>query len=107
MTDATDFFFDAFGNRNRFRILKSLGNKELCAGELQKELMIEQTNLSHDLKCLLNCQFITVRKSGRKRIYKIKPETKELVEEVSKHIKKYELYLKKCNIIKEEENGEI
>jgi len=107
MKNATDLFFDAFANRNRFNIFMELRNKELCAGELQQKLNVEQTNLSHDLKCLLNCKFINVRKDGRKRIYRINDETKELVDEVVKHVKNYEVYLKKCGILKEEKNGRI
>ncbi|EFD92904.1 MAG: regulatory protein ArsR [Candidatus Parvarchaeum acidophilus ARMAN-5] len=99
MVNATDLFFDAFGNYNRFRILNLLRDKELCASELQKELNIEQTNLSHDLKCLINCQFLTFRKDGKKRIYSIEPDAKKLVDGVSKYIKKYESYLKKCGIL--------
>ncbi|MEM0144074.1 MAG: metalloregulator ArsR/SmtB family transcription factor [Candidatus Parvarchaeum sp.] len=105
--EATYLFFDAFANKNRFRILKELEKGEMCAGDLQEKLKMKQTNLSHDLKCLLNCRFINVKKDGRKRIYTINPDTKELVNEVSRHIKKYEDYLKKCGILKEEENGKI
>ncbi len=100
--EAADLFFDAFANKNRFRILAELYKKSLCAGDLQKKLGIEQTHLSHDLRCLLNCKFIDVKKKGRKRVYSINDETKELVSEISKHIKKYEWYLKKCSILKEE-----
>ncbi|EEZ92837.1 MAG: transcriptional regulator, ArsR family [Candidatus Parvarchaeum acidiphilum ARMAN-4] len=107
MKNVTSLFFEAFSNKNRFEILMQLRNKELCAGELQQKLKIEQTNLSHDLKCLLNCRFISVRKDGRKRIYRINNETKELVDEVANHIKNYEVYLKKCGILKEEQNGRI
>ncbi len=107
MRNATDLFFDAFANQNRFRILVALRDKEMCAGELQKELNIEQTNLSHDLRCLLNCRFVNVRKDGRKRIYSINDETKDLVDEVTRHVKRYEKYLRKCGILKEEKNGRI
>ena len=107
MKNATDLFFEAFANKNRFNILMQLRNKEMCAGDLQKTLGIEQTNLSHDLKCLLNCKFINVKKDGRKRIYRIDSETKELVDEISKHVKNYEIYLKKCSILKEERNERI
>ena len=107
MTNATDLFFDAFANKNRFRILIALRNKELCAGELQKSLDIEQTHLSHDLKCLLNCKFINVRKDGRRRIYSINKETKDLVDEVMSHVKNYEEYLRQCGVLKEEGDGRV
>lgn len=107
MKNATDLFFDAFANRNRFNILMQLRDKELCAGELQQKLKVGQTNLSHDLKCLINCKFISVRKDGRKRIYRINNETKELVDEVANHVKNYESYLKKCSILLEEKNGRV
>ncbi|MGC8533536.1 MAG: ArsR/SmtB family transcription factor [Candidatus Parvarchaeum sp.] len=107
MKNATDLFFDAFANKNRFDILMQLKNKEMCAGDLQKILGLEQTNLSHNLKCLMNCKFISVRKEGRKRIYRINNETKELVDDISKHVKNYETYLKRCGILKEEKNGRI
>ena len=107
MKSATDLFFDAFANKSRFNILMELRDKELCAGEIQKKLKVEQTKLSHDLKCLLNCKFISVRKAGRNRIYRINDETKELVDEVSDHVKNYEIYLEKCGILEEEKNGRV
>jgi ArsR family transcriptional regulator len=105
--EAADLFFGAFANKNRFRILNKLNKKSLCAGELQKKLNIEQTHLSHDLRCLLNCKFINVRKDGKKRIYSTNNDTKELVDEVSKHVKKYEKYLERCGVLEKEKNGRV
>lgn len=102
MMKAADLFFDAFANKNRFMILTELNKKDMCAGELQKKLEIEQTHLSHDLRCLLNCKFINVKKDGRKRVYSLNDDTKELVDEVSKHVKNYERYLEKCGVLKGE-----
>jgi ArsR family transcriptional regulator len=99
MKDATNLFFDAFANKNRFRILTELRDKDFCAGELQKSLNIEQTHLSHNLKCLLDCKFINVRKDGKKRIYSINKETKGLVDEVIAHVEKYEEYLRRCGVL--------
>lgn len=107
MKSATDLFFDAFANKDRFNILMQLRDKELCAGEIQKKLKVEQTKLSHDLKCLLNCKFISVRKAGRNRLYRINDETKELVDEVSNHVKNYEIYLEKCGILKKKRMARV
>ena len=107
MKNSTSLFFDAFANKNRFDILTELRKKELCAGELQKTLGIEQTHLSHDLSCLLNCKIINVRRDGRKRIYSINHEIKEIVSMIMTHVKTYEAYLRKCGVLGEEDNGRI
>ncbi|MCW1294192.1 MAG: metalloregulator ArsR/SmtB family transcription factor [Candidatus Parvarchaeota archaeon] len=107
MMEAEDLFFEAFANRSRFNILKELNGRELCAGELQKILGIEQTNLSHNLRCLLNCKFINVRKEGRKRIYSITPDVRQIVDEILKHIKDYEAYLERCEILKKENDERV
>ncbi len=103
----TDLFFDAFGNHNRFMVLNELMKGPECPSDLQKKLNIEQSNLSHDLKCLVNCRFVDIKRQGRKRVYSLTPETAEIINEINTHIEKYRNYLKKCNVLKEEKNGKI
>lgn len=98
--DTTRLFFDAFANSNRFAILKELRKRPVCVGDMCKILKIEQTNLSHNLKCLVNCRFVNVKREGRKRVYNINDETGKLLDGVLLHIKRYEEYLEKCGSLK-------
>ncbi len=97
--EEVELFFDAIGNKNRFRILNELLKNDMCPRELEKKLGIKQTNLSHDLKCLVNCRFVNVKKIGRNRFYSITPQTKRIIIDINKHIKSYSSYLTHCKIL--------
>lgn len=50
----------------------------------------EQSAVSHNLKQLLVCHFVTVSQDGKERIYTINEETvKPLFIQIEKHVSKY------------------
>ncbi|MDE1855299.1 MAG: winged helix-turn-helix transcriptional regulator [Candidatus Micrarchaeota archaeon] len=92
-------FFTALGNDYRYRILTLLMKKPMSVNALAEKLGIEQSNLSHHLKCLLDCRFVEADVKGRTRIYRLSPATKELVGSTKKYINYYGGYLKKCGML--------
>lgn len=53
-------------------------------------LKVEQSAVSHSLKQLLLCHFVTVKRDGKERIYAINEDTvKPLFEQIERHVEKY------------------
>jgi len=83
-------FFETVSNKIRLRIIELLQYKPLSVNEICKALGEEQSKVSHNLKCLLDCHFIEVKKEGKKRIYSLNKDTiVPLLKIVDKHVKKY------------------
>ncbi|MGC8537799.1 MAG: metalloregulator ArsR/SmtB family transcription factor [Candidatus Micrarchaeia archaeon] len=92
-------FFDAFGDINRFNILLLLLKKPLNVSSIAKLTALEQSNVSHHMKCLTNCGFVNVKKVGKEHTYSIEPAAARMVEGVVSHMGRYEEHLHTCGII--------
>jgi DNA-binding transcriptional ArsR family regulator len=99
MKNPETLFFTAMGNKHRLRVLNALLKRPMTVSELSSALKIEQSNLSHHLKCLLDCRFVAVETKGRIRTYRLSPETRDLVKSMRKYIGYYGSYLKKCGVL--------
>jgi DNA-binding transcriptional ArsR family regulator len=86
-----DHFFTILGNKQRVSLLQLLGRdgpKSVSA--ITKALESDQSAVSHNLKRLLLCHFVTVQQVGKERIYSINEDTvKPLFELIDKHVSKY------------------
>jgi DNA-binding transcriptional ArsR family regulator len=86
-----DHFFMTLGNKQRARILQLLakeGPKSVSA--VAETLKVEQSAVSHSLRQLLLCHFVTVKQEGKERIYTINEDTvKPLFEQIDRHVRKY------------------
>ena len=100
--NAFKLFSRVLANETRFNIVLLLMEKEHSVGEFCEALNYEQSRVSHNLKCLLNCGFVDVEQRGKERVYRLKPEIKEIMLGISKHIKAYEENLEKCDILESE-----
>ncbi|MEM3875795.1 MAG: metalloregulator ArsR/SmtB family transcription factor [Candidatus Micrarchaeaceae archaeon] len=92
-------FFDAFGNIKRFKIMLFLMNKPMSVFELQNAMNCEQSNISHNLQCLLNCGFVSKKINGKMRIYSINKEMKPIINAIYNYIIGYKKHILACNII--------
>ena len=63
--------FKAFCDENRLQILTMLRDREMCAYQLQEELVIGQSTLSHHMKVLCKSGIVTCRREGKWTYYKI------------------------------------
>jgi DNA-binding transcriptional ArsR family regulator len=86
-----DHFFTVLSNRQRVRILQLLNTEGArSVSEIATALKIEQSAVSHGLKHLLACHFVTVRQKGKERIYAVNEDTvKPLLEQIEKHVRTY------------------
>ena len=93
-------FFETIANKTRLNILQILIEGDLSVSEICIKLNEEQSKVSHNLKILLDCNFISVRQEGKKRIYSVNKETiLPLMDLVKKHISSYCKICKKRQVI--------
>lgn len=96
-------FFEALASENRLKILDILSEDERTVSEISEITAIEQSSVSHHLKCLRNCGFVQRKTDGNRRIYRINSEIVEkLFSTVEEHIENHENGLYACKILQEE-----
>ena len=83
-------FFDVFANDTRMKIIDTLNNQDLCVTDIAKEIGMEQSKISHALKVLLKCNFVSWKQEGKKRIYSLNSKTiRPLLRTVETHVRTY------------------
>ena len=102
MYESWKLFADVLSNRTRFDIVMLLSQGgELNVSEICRELGYEQSRVSHNLRCLLNCGFVDVEQRGKNRIYRISDEIRAILDELERYISEYEKRLVSCGVLKE------
>jgi DNA-binding transcriptional ArsR family regulator len=86
-----DHFFATLSNKQRVRILQLLADDgEQAVSAIAEALGAEQSAVSHNLKQLLTCHFVTYRAEGKERIYSINEDTvAPLLDLIYSHVKRY------------------
>lgn len=83
-------FFLNLSNPTRLAILEQLMKQPMSVNELAEVLEQEQSMVSHNLKPLLECNFVYLEKQGKKRIYSTNKETVgALFKAVENHAEKF------------------
>lgn len=67
---AGERLFDVLGDPTRRRIFDRLCHRPMAVGELAELLPVSQPAVSQHLKVLREAGLVTVRKEGRRRIYR-------------------------------------
>jgi len=79
-------------------IRDSLRKGPMSVGEISDALGLEQTAVSHNLKCLAFCGLASFRKEGKMRVYELNHETVEpILRLADRHISKYAENLRGCS----------
>jgi len=68
-------FFETFANRTRIEIIETLMKRPMSVSEICEATKQEQSNISHNLKILADCNFVTVEQQGKQRIYTLNKNT--------------------------------
>jgi DNA-binding transcriptional ArsR family regulator len=68
-------FFVNLANPTRLALLEQLMNQPMSVNELAEALGQEQSMVSHNLKPLLECNFVYTKRDGKKRIYSVNKDT--------------------------------
>jgi DNA-binding transcriptional ArsR family regulator len=83
-------FFSNLANPTRLAAIEHLMKKPMSVNELAEALGQEQSMISHNLKPLLECNFVYLKRKGKKRIYSANKETiGALFKAVKNHEKKF------------------
>lgn len=95
------FFFKAFANKTRFELIQALSKSPKNVTQLVKETGFEQSRISHNLKCLIDCGFVENKRDGKQVVYSLNNETVQpLLKLIDRHIEKYSRHLVKCGLVK-------
>lgn len=83
-------FFETLGNRLKMDILLALEENQLSVNELALGVNQERSKVSHALKSLRGCCFVSSTKRGRQRVYTLNKKTIiPLMNLVDKHMRSY------------------
>ena len=83
-------FFMNLANPLKIGIILSLREKEKNVTELTKELLVEQSKISHALASLRNCNIVKTKQKGKKRVYFLNKKTiTPILNILDKHINLY------------------
>jgi DNA-binding transcriptional ArsR family regulator len=83
-------FFSNLANPTRLAALEQLMTKSMSVGELAAVLGQEQSMISHNLKPLLACNFISIQNQGKKHVYSINHETIDpIFKAIENHAEKF------------------
>src|SRR5215469_8478378 len=95
-------FFRALSNQTRFSIVQLLRSKPHYVNEMAEKLGIEQSRISHNLACLLNCGFVGWEWNGKNKVYRLNPDLLPILIGIEKHLAKYAPALETCHTLERE-----
>ncbi len=83
-------FFSTLANPTRLAIIEKLDNGPMNVMDLVEALGQEQSMVSHNLRPLVRCKLVKVRREGKQRIYSLNHETLDpIVEAVELHAERF------------------
>ncbi|MDE1852750.1 MAG: helix-turn-helix transcriptional regulator [Thaumarchaeota archaeon] len=93
--------FQAFTNPARVQILQALrDNESMNVTEIGEETGLEQTSLSHNLRCLAFCGLVTAKREGKSRVYSLNKATVPPMLEIARnHVRRYASNLLSCDAL--------
>lgn len=93
--------FQAFTNPSRMQILRALGDQRgMSVTQISERTGLEQTNVSHNLRCLAFCGLVTVKREGKSRIYSLNGATvPPMLKIASDHVSRYASNLLSCDTL--------
>lgn len=100
-------FFRALANQTRFSIVHLLRAKPHYVGELVQKLDVEQSRISHNLACLLNCGFVEWEWQGKKKIYRLSPDLLPILNGIDRHLARFAPALDTCPVLERESKPSV
>jgi DNA-binding transcriptional ArsR family regulator len=83
-------FFSTLANPTRLAIIEKLDERPMNVNELVEALQQEQSMVSHNLRPLVQCKLVHVRREGKNRVYRLNKNTVgPLLATVENHYVKY------------------
>ncbi len=98
--NALSLFFKALSNQYRISILDLLRAGPRNVSEISEALGLEQTIVSHNLKCLTFCGLVNPERVGKTRVYSLNKQTVEPILTMGdRHISRYASNLRECDTL--------
>jgi len=95
-----ELFLRALSNETRLSVLRLLRTGPKSVNAIGEELGFEQSRVSHNLKCLLNCGFVQVEQRGKMRVYRLNEETiASLFDTIDRHVRMFGERLETCSTL--------
>ena len=95
-------FFGALANATRFSIVRLLRSGPHHVGQIGEKLGFEQSRVSHNLACLLNCGFVLAEWQGKNKVYRLNPDMLQILAGIEKHLVHYAPALDRCEVLQAE-----
>jgi len=96
-------FLRALANPSRLRIVELLRRRPCHVNEIAETLGLEQSRVSHNLRCLLDCGFVKAEWNNVNKVYSLEDDVREIIGLMDGHIRRYESHLRKCGVLESEE----
>ncbi len=95
-------FFRALSNQTRFAMVQLLRERPHYVNEMAERLGVEQSRVSHNLACLLNCGFVEWEWNGKNKVYRLNSDLQPVLTGIEKHLVKYAPALDSCQTLESE-----
>jgi DNA-binding transcriptional ArsR family regulator len=83
-------FFSTLANPTRLAIIEKLDESPMNVTDLVDALGQEQSMVSHNLRPLVRCKLVRVKREGKHRVYSLNHDTLDpIVKSVERHAEKY------------------
>ena len=83
-------FFSTLSNPTRLAIIELLDERPMSVTELVNELGEEQSMVSHNLRPLVRCHFVTRERKGKSNVYSLNHETMDpIIKAVENHAQNF------------------
>ena len=92
-------FFRALANQTRFAIIQLLQGGPHHVGQIGEKLGFEQSRVSHNLGCLLNCGFVLSEWRGKNKVYRLNPDLLPILAGIENHLARYAPALASCGVL--------
>ncbi len=90
LTEICYGFFSTLANPTRLAIIEHLNEKPMSVTELVDALGQEQSMVSHNLRPLTRCRFVSRKREGKNNVYYLNHETLDpILDAVTTHASKY------------------
>ena len=90
LSSTCHLFFSTLSNPTRLAIVELLRKGPLNVAEISDELAQEQSMVSHNLRPLTRCGFVTAERRWREKVYHLNKDTMEpLFDLIKTHAERY------------------
>jgi DNA-binding transcriptional ArsR family regulator len=98
-------FFSALSDETRLTILYTLKERGgMCVNDICEAIGKDQSLVSHHMRCLRNCGFVTMEKQGKFAVYTIRNKMiTDILDLSDQHVKEMSEGILHCEVVADEQ----